>query len=144
MEKAVEIMSSVRSSNTSNDWTDWVQFAAVILVVNAVFSLVQGLVALVGPRSYFAVVDGSLFMFDITGWGWWNIVIGAVLLATALALFTGATWARVLAVILTAISAVGQLLLIPVQPWWSVIVIAIDVWIIYALVAHGGRLKRRS
>jgi hypothetical protein len=32
-------------------------------------------------------------------------------------------------------------MLIPSQPWWSVIVIAVDVLIIYAIIAHGEELK---
>ena len=60
---------------------------------------------------------------------------------TAIALFSGATWARVVAVVVAGVSAVVQLMLIPVQPWWSFIVIAIDVLIIYAIIAHGEELK---
>jgi uncharacterized membrane protein len=32
-------------------------------------------------------------------------------------------------------------MLIPAQPWWSLIVIAIDVLIIYAIIAHGDELR---
>jgi len=117
-------------------------FAGVILVVNGIFGLVQGLVALLGPDSYYAVIDGELFLFDIAGWGWWNVVIGALVLVTALALLSGAAWARVVAIVLAVISATVQLLLIPVQPWWSFIVIAIDVVIIHSLTAHGEETAR--
>jgi hypothetical protein len=47
-------------------------------------------------------------------------------------------------VILVIINAVIQLLLIPVQPWWSFIVIALDILIIYALVAHGDEFRAES
>ena len=57
------------------------------------------------------------------------------------ALFAGQTWARVVAIILVVLSAIGQLLLIPAQPWWSLIIIAIDVLIIYALTVHGAELR---
>ena len=39
--------------------------------------------------------------------------------------------------ILVAINAIGQLFLIPVQPWWSLIVLALDILMIYALAVHG-------
>ena len=136
-------MSNARGADTSAESADWVRFAGVILVVNGIFGLVQGLVALLGPEAYYAVVDGELFLFDIAGWGWWNVAIGAVVLLTGLALLNGARWARVVAIVLSVLSAVVQLLLIPVQPWWSFIVIAIDVLVIYALVAHGDALKKR-
>ena len=84
-----------------------------------------------------------LFVFDVAGWGWWNLLIGLGLIATGLALFAGQTWARVVAIILAALSAVVQLLLVPAQPWWSIIVIAIDVLVIYALTAHGKELREK-
>lgn len=136
-------MSTVNSTPhaPSSGWTGWARFAGVILLVNGIFSGVQGLVALIGPNTYYAVTQGSLFVFDATGWGWWNLIIGVFLIATAFALFAGATWARIAAVILAIFSAVVQLLLIPAQPWWSVIVISIDVLIIYALIAHGAEYQ---
>ncbi|HEX5857867.1 MAG TPA: hypothetical protein VFY91_07155 [Microbacterium sp.] len=131
-------MSTVR---TTTKWVGWVVFAGVILLVSGLFSVIQGIVALVGPDAYFAVTDGSLFLFDAQGWGWWNIIVGVLLLLTGAALFAGQTWARVVAVILVVLSAVGQLLLIPAQPWWSLIIIAVDVLVIYALTVHGAELR---
>ena len=91
---------------------------------------------------------------------WWCVVAGTVLYVpilaffvatdpgplgwTAVALMAGQTWARVVAVILVIISAIGQLLLIPAQPWWSIIVIAIEILVIYALIVHGRELREDS
>jgi hypothetical protein len=130
-------MSTVRTTG----WVGWARFAGVILLVSGLFSLIQGIVALVGPDSYFAVSEGSLFLFDAQGWGWWNVILGVLLLLTAAALFAGQTWARVVAIVLAILSAIVQLMLIPAQPWWSLIVIAIDVLIIYALTVHGRELS---
>lgn len=136
-------MSTPRAATTSSAWTGWAAFAGVIILISGIFSLLQGLVLLLGPRASYVVIDGSLFLFDVAGWAWWHIVIGALLTITAFALFSGAAWARVIAVILAVLSAAGQLLVLPAQPWWSVIVIAIDVLIIYALTAHGHELSER-
>ncbi|MET0735528.1 MAG: hypothetical protein ABWY55_07790 [Microbacterium sp.] len=129
------------STVTRTGWTGWATFAGVILLISGVFSVVQALVALIGPDTYYVVTEGSLWLLDVAGWGWWNLIIGVLLILTALALFAGPTWARVVAVILVILSAVGQLLLIPAQPWWSFIVIAVDVLIIYALTVHGNELR---
>ncbi|HUG51575.1 MAG TPA: hypothetical protein VLZ78_11320 [Terrimesophilobacter sp.] len=139
-------MSTVNSTHaaTSTGWAGWARFAAVILIVSGIFSAVQGLVALIGPNSYYVVANGDLFLFDVAGWGWWNLIIGVALLLTGLALFTGAMWARVVAVVLAVLSAVVQLLLVPAQPWWSFIVIAMDVLIIYAVIAHGNELSTET
>ena len=130
-------MSTVRQTG----WTGWVVFAGVILMVAGIFSVVQALVALIGPDAYYVLAGGSLFLLDVAGWGWWNLIIGALLIVVALALFAGQTWARVVAIVLAVLSAVGQLLLIAAQPWWSLVMIAMDVLIIYALIVHGGELR---
>ena len=130
-----------QAPTTSRVWTGWVQFAGVILLVNGIFSVVQGLAAIIGPNTYYAVVEGDLFLFDVTVWGWFNLILGALLIATAFGLFAGASWARTTAIVLVVLSAVIQMLLVPAQPWWALIVIAIDVTIIYALVARGDEIR---
>lgn len=123
-------------------WVGWVGFAAIILILNGAISAIQGIVALIGSNTYYVATRAGLFLFDITGWGWWNLIIGVLLVLTGVALFSGAMWARVIAVILVCLSALGQLFLVPAQPWWSVIVIAIDVLVIYAITAHGREMAR--
>ena len=129
------------SDTRTTGWTGWVVFAGVVLLISGIFSVVQGLAALIGPDTCYVLTSGSLWLMDVAGWGWWNLIIGVLLVLTALALFAGQTWARVIAVILAVLSAVGQLLLIPAQPWWALIVIAIDVLVIYALIVHGRELR---
>ena len=125
-------------------WIGWIGFAAIILILNGAFSALQAFVALLGSNTYYAVTEEGLFLFDITGWGWWNLIIGLLLVLTGVALLSGATWARVLAIIIVSLSALGQLLLIPAQPWWSIIVIGIDILVIYAITAHGRELAQSN
>jgi hypothetical protein len=54
-----------------------------------------------------------------------------------LALFSGAVWARTVAFVVVLASAVTAFAWIPWYPVWAVIVIAIDIVILWALVAHG-------
>lgn len=139
--KVTEIMSTETHTHAPTGWTNWVRFAGVILLISGAFSAIQGLIAVIGPNTYFALVEGDLFLFDVAGWGWWNLIIGVLLFLVGLAVMTGATWARIIAVILAILNAIVQMLLIPVQPWWSFIAIAIDVLIVYALIAHGDELR---
>ena len=135
--------SSGTPESTSVGWAGWAYFAAAILFVNGMFSTTQGLVLLIGPENYHSAnVNGELVLFNLVGWGWWNLILGVLLMIAASALFAGATWARVVAVIFAVISATLQLLLIPVQPFWSLIVIAIDVIVIFAIVVHGDELRK--
>ena len=52
---------------------------------------------------------------------------------TAWGLFSGHTWARVTAIVLVIISAIENFFFIPYYPFWSILVIALDVWVIWAL-----------
>ena len=52
----------------------------------------------------------------------------------------GMAWARVVGVILAALSTIGNFLVLPYYPAWSVILIAVDVFIIWSLVSR----ERRS
>jgi hypothetical protein len=122
-------------------WVGWARFAAVMIIVNGIFGVFQGLVALLAPDPYFVVTRGSLFLFNLTGWGWWTLIIGVLLILIGIAVLMGATWARVIAIILVIVGAVGQLLLLPAQPWWSSITIGVDILIIYALTVHGRELR---
>ncbi len=137
-------MSKVDLSTSKTGWTGWVVFAGVILVISGIFSIIQGLVAVIGPNAYYVVTEESLFVLDVAGWGWWNLIIGVLLVVAALALFAGQTWARVVAIILVILNAIGQLLLVPAQPWWALIVIAIDVLVLYAIIVHGRELREDS
>ena len=130
-------------SNTQvTGWVGWGWFAAIVLLIAGVFSSLHGLTALLAPGSaYIAQVEGGLVGFNLDGWGWWHLITGIALILVAGALFSGATWARVVAVILVAINAVGQLFTIATAPWWSLIVLTLDVLVIYALTVHGRELK---
>jgi hypothetical protein len=72
------------------------------------------------------------------------VISGALLVVVGAVLFTGATWARVIAIILVILNAIGQLFLLPVQPWWSLIVLTLDFLVIYALTVHGRELSTRG
>ncbi|MFB6610116.1 hypothetical protein ACFCVO_07350 [Agromyces sp. NPDC056379] len=126
-------------------WVGWGVFAAIMLIIAGGFDVLYGFIALAMPDSAYLTADvGALFIFDVQGWGWWHVISGALLVLIGAALFSGATWARVVAVILVIINAIGQLFLLPVQPWWSIIVLTLDFLVIYALTVHGRELKTRS
>lgn len=73
------------------------------------------------------------FKFDFTTWGWIHIVLGVVMLVAGLALMSGATWARVTAIIIAALSIIANFLWLPYYPWWSILIIALDAVVIWAI-----------
>ncbi|MRG59480.1 hypothetical protein GE115_06280 [Agromyces sp. CFH 90414] len=130
------------SDTETTGWVGWGWFAGCVLLTAGLFDLIYGLIAVIGPDSAYFITGGSLFMFDVAGWGWWHLISGAALALVAFALFAGATWARVVAIILAIVSAVGHVFMLPAQPWWAMIVIALNILVIYALTVHGAEMRR--
>jgi hypothetical protein len=52
----------------------------------------------------------------------------------------GQTWARAVGVAVAALNAIAHLTFIAASPYWSIIVIAVDIVVIYALIVHGAKL----
>jgi len=132
------------SDTETTGWVGWGYFAAIVLLIAGIFDAIYGLMAVIGPDTAYFLTSENLFMMNVAGWGWWHILIGALLIITAIALFGGATWARVIAIILAILNAIGQLFMIPAQPWLSMILIVLDILVIYALTVHGRELKRAA
>ncbi|MGH1549686.1 DUF7144 family membrane protein [Leifsonia poae] len=125
-------------------WVGWVYFAGILLLIAAAIDIFYGIMAIVGPNmAYFVGPRGGVASFDIAGWGWWSLIIGALLVVAAFFLLTGRLWARILVAVLAGINAVSHIMSLPAQPWWSVVMIALDVLIIYAVTVHGRELRSR-
>ncbi|GAA1972823.1 DUF7144 family membrane protein [Microbacterium pumilum] len=132
------------TDTTVTGWAGWGVFASVLLLIAGVFDLVFGFAAIIGPDSTLVITEQGLFAVNVASWGWWHILSGIVLILVAGALYRGMTWARVVAIILVILNAVGQLTLLGAQPWLSLIILTIDILIIYALTVHGRELKARN
>ncbi|SFD98007.1 hypothetical protein SAMN04487819_10668 [Actinopolyspora alba] len=110
-------------------------FAGVLMLIIGLFHVVVGLTALL--RSSFYVVAGDYFFgADITTWGWVHVALGLLVGATGAALLSQQRWARVTGIVIVALSALGNFLFVPIQPLWSVLIIAVDVVVIWALATQ--------
>lgn len=127
---------------TGSAWLGWIWFAGAMMILLGLFNVIEGLVALFNSRFYVVGPEG-LLVFDIAGWGWVHLIIGILAVAAGLALFTGAMWARVVAVVLATINALAQLTFLSAYPVWCTIVIALDVIVIWAVIAHGAEARSK-
>jgi hypothetical protein len=121
-----------RRSQPSEWATGGILFAAALLLLIGTFQIIGGLSAIIDDNFY-VVGHHYAFNLDTTAWGWIHLFIGILLVGTAWGLSKAATWARVAAIVLTIFSAITNFLFIPYYPFWSILVIALDVWILYAL-----------
>ncbi|MEU7068614.1 hypothetical protein AB0B30_02755 [Streptomyces narbonensis] len=109
-------------------------FAAVLLSLAGLLGILQGITAIANDDVYARVGD-YVFEFDLTAWGWIHLVLGVLVVLTGAGLFKGANWARAGGITLAGLSAVANFLWLPYQPWWALTLLAIDVFIIWALCA---------
>jgi hypothetical protein len=115
--------------------------AAVLMMVSGLWNFLEGLAAII-RGSFFVVLPNYVYNVSVTGWGWIHLIVGAAVFVAGAFLFMDKTWARVVGVVLACISAVFNFLYIPYQPVWSVIVIALDIFIVWALLAPRTRYAR--
>ncbi|GEL46249.1 hypothetical protein CHO01_13650 [Cellulomonas hominis] len=111
-------------------------FAGTIMIMIGVMHVFQGLVALVNDTFYVAGEEW-VFQFDVTTWGWVHLILGALVALAGFFVFSGAVWARTIGVIVAVVSGVATFAWLPYYPLWGLVVIALDVFVIWALTAHG-------
>ncbi|HEX6247130.1 MAG TPA: hypothetical protein VFZ64_04615 [Nocardioidaceae bacterium] len=116
-------------------------FAGVLMLLTGVLHVLQGVVALVSG-DFFVTGEEYVFAFDVTAWGLVHLTLGAVVAVAGIALFQGATWARVVAVVLASLSILASFTWMPYYPVWSLLLIAFDVVVIWAVTAHGRDVTR--
>jgi hypothetical protein len=117
-------------------WVGWIWFAGLVLVLAGTFNLIQGLAAIAADEVLVGT-PGNLVLLDVTDWGWVHTSLGSLQVIAGLAIFSGARWARITAIVLVMINAITQLSWLNAHPVWSVIVIVLDVVVLWALVVHG-------
>ncbi len=118
----------------------WSVFAAIMLVIVGVFGSIAGIEAIAGDDQILVTQD-YVFKFDTTTWGWIHLILGIVLVLAGIGIFSGNVLARTVGVIAAGLNAIAQFMWLPYHPVWSVIVIAIDVAVIWALTVHGRDLQ---
>ena len=118
-------------------------FAGVLMIMVGVLHAIQGLVALFNDE-FFVVGQQWTFKFDVTQWGWIHLLGGIIVALAGFALFTGAVWARLVGVIVVSVSAVANFMWMPYYPVWAIVVIALDIFIIWALTVHGRDIAQVS
>ncbi len=126
--------------NEVTGWVGWVYFAGFMMLIIGILQMISGLAALLND-TYFVATPSHLLVFDYTTWGWVHLVMGLVIMLAGSAVINGRTWGRIVAILLAVGSIIANFAFLSAYPVWSVIVIAIDVLIIFALTVHGAETE---
>ena len=112
-------------------------FAAVLLGMLGLFNLLDGISAV--AKSSFFIAGARFVVGDLRAWGWTVLILGALQVLAAFGVMVRSQFARWFGVAVLALNAVAQMAFIPSYPFWSLLIIAVDVVALYALCAYGGR-----
>jgi hypothetical protein len=134
--QAVETQQPGRDQPVSGWAVGGVTFAACVLTLIGLFQAVAGLTAIFDDEFY-VVTRNYTFDLDTTAWGWIHLLLGLGLVVTGYGLFDRQTWAGVTGIVLAMLSALANFFFIPYYPFWAIVVIALDVWVIWSLTRPG-------
>jgi hypothetical protein len=112
-------------------------FGAVMLLVVGFFNLIDGIAAI--TRSHVFIANAHYVWGDLRTWGWAATILGGLQLLAGGGVLAGNQIARWVAVGLVGLNAINQMFFIPSYPFWSLLIIALDVVVIWALCAFGSR-----
>ena len=116
-------------------WSGWVRFAAVVMVIVGVFGVIEGLAAVLTPAYYVTTAGGAVFLVSLATWGWVHLIVGVLVALLGGSLMREApSWVRGCAVALVALSAILHLTFIAAAPLWSIVVIVLEIFVLYALI----------
>jgi hypothetical protein len=109
-----------------------VVFAGTIMIILGIWQFLIGLAAIINDE-FFVVAQQYAYELDLTGWGWLHLILGVIVLLAGLAIFTGAIWARAVGTLLAILVAINNFFFLPYYPLWSILVIALTVFVIWSL-----------
>jgi hypothetical protein len=125
-----------RSSSEVSGWAfGFAAFAGAIMLMIGIFQAFAGIAAIFNDE-FFVVSRNYTFDLDVTAWGWIHLILGVIIAFAGISIYSGATWARAVGIVLAILSAVANFFFIPYYPVWSVLIIALCIAVIWALTVY--------
>jgi len=112
-------------------------FAVALLVTVGFFNLIDGIAAI--ANSHIFIANAHYVVGNLRLWGWIALILGTLQIIAAIAILAGSQAARWFAVVVIGLNAIGQMFFIPAYPFWSLVIIAVDIVALWGLCAYGSR-----
>lgn len=117
--------------------TTFAVFAAILMMLGGVMGVLVGVAAILRDEIYVRTPQYVL-AFDVTVWGWVHIVLALALGAAGVGVVWGRNWARVVGIGAAGLNLIAHFAFLPYFPIWSLVVIALDLLVIWALAVYPG------
>jgi hypothetical protein len=112
-------------------------FASVLLFMLGFFNMIYGIAGI--AQSHVFVANAHYVFGDLRSWGWITLILAILMLLAGGGILLGNQLARWFGVAVIALNAIDQMLFSQAYPFWSLIIIAVDVVALYALCRYGSR-----
>ena len=113
-----------------------VMFAATLMIVGGILQIFQGISAIANDE-FFVTLPDYVVTVDVSTWGWIHLVFGILVVLVGFSLFSGRKPAAIFALVLAVLSAIANFGFIPYYPVWALFIIALDIFIIWAIARSG-------
>ena len=125
------------AGSSADEGLGLVFFAGGLLLIVGVFNLIYGIAAI--ANSHVFVANATYVLGNLRAWGWVVLILSILQLLAGVGVMMGNQAARWFGVAVIGLNAIAQLFMIPAYPFWSLLIIAIDVVALYGLCAYGSR-----
>jgi len=113
-----------------------VVFAAILLMFVGFINVIYGIGAL-DDANYF-VNDTRFILDNLNTLGWVLIIVGLIQLTGGFSLIAGSIYGRVIGVVGGTLGALSALFSIGgANPWWSLIVFALCLYVVHGILVYG-------
>jgi len=120
----------------------WLVFAGIMLSMVGILNIVYGIAAI--DNSTFFTANAKYVITDLNTWGWVVLGVGAIQFLAAFGIWAGSEWGRWVGIVSAGANAIVQMFFISGFPLLSVTLFAVDILVIYGLVAYGGHRRAEA
>jgi len=112
----------------------WVTFAGIVGLVAGGYNALSGIAALADDDTIASQAKDVLFGIDLTGWGWFWLLVGLAQIVAGVLILRRNEWGRWLGICFAALSALITVFVIFVFPLWSIAVLTLNCLVLYGLI----------
>lgn len=116
----------------------WIAFAGIVLALAGFLNFIWGIAAI--DNSSFFTDEGRFILFDdLNTWGWFFLIVGVLQMAAAVSIWNRNAFGQIFGIFAASVNIIVLLFTVNAYPFAAFMLFIIDLLVIYALTAYGGR-----
>jgi hypothetical protein len=107
-----------------------------MLTISGVLAILEGIVGIAQDAVYVVTRGGYTYAFSVSVWGWTHLILGIVAVVVGYGLLSDVPSARYAGILIAGLNLIANFMFLPYQPVWAITMMAIDVFIVWALATY--------